>query len=285
MDGVGMRLRSRSLVKFIVGMTTFDPAETRFLAQVYALAGADIIDVAAEPGIVRATRRAVAEVRDALPDPADPPRIMVSTALPRDPHLEGAALEPGQRAAVAPATQAELRTGLRACLDAGAEMVELHASGSDDRSLEAAMAVMQPLLADRYLSVCLGTQGAGATRDIVRQARRVRDLHGPRTMIQAEGRVSAGRHEAASSLAGLALSRTLLAETSAYVLVAGGANPWTRAVAEMLGVAAHGVAIGTYARSLVKPFQAADREGSVKPAAVELARGLVRQLRGSGDAV
>ena len=280
MNPLASRLKSRSLFKFILGLTNFDMAEIRFLTQVYTLAGTDIIDVAAEPEVVAATRRAMADLREEYPNLPDPPRIMVSAALTHDPHIEGVPLGPEHRASVAPATICELVASVEACLGEGANMVELHASDSDDRSLKEAAVALHPLLEDRYLSVCLGTQGLRSPLDVIRQAQLVEEIHGPFTMIQAEGLATARRGDPWSSLPGLTLAQALLANTSAYVLVAGGANHWTRNLADILGIPIHGVAVGSYARGLVKGFQGARLQGAQWEPVVRVARGLVEQLRG-----
>jgi hypothetical protein len=282
-DGLAKRLQSRSLFKFIVGMTNFDLAELRFLTQVYTLAGADIIDIAAEPEMVVATRQAMAAIGEQWPSAAGLPRIMVSAALAQDPHIEGVPIEDEHRAAVAPASAAELAQTVAACLDEGAEMVELHASDSDDESLKEAVRALSSLLGDRYLSVCLGTQGLRSPRDVIRQARLVRAIHGSRTMIQAEGLSATRAGHPASSLQGMALAQALLAHTSVYVLVAGGANHWTRSVADMLGIPVHGVAVGSYARALVKGFQATHPQGEAWEPVAQVARAFVGQMRGSVD--
>lgn len=281
MDRLAARLESRSLVKFILGLTNFDLAEIRFLTQAYTLAGVDVIDVAADPAIVSHVRQAMDDIREEIPDLGPLPRIMVSAALAHDPHIDGVRIAPEYRAAVAPDNADELKATVAACLTRGADMVELHASDSDDASLREAVGAVTPLLGDRYLSVCLGTQGRRSPRSVIRQAALAQEVHGPRTMIQAEGLTASRRADPASSLAGLAMAQALLAHTSVYVLVAGAANHWTRNAAEILGVPVHGVASGTYARDLVKAFQATEPQGGEgwRPLS-QIAGAFVTQLRG-----
>lgn len=277
------RLASRSAVKVIVGLTRFDRVEVAFLTRLYALAGADVLDVAAEPGVVASARRAAAEAVAGSPGAARP-AIMASLALACDPHVEGVTMDAAERAAVVPATAAELRAGVAACLEAGADMFELHAAAGDDASLREAVEVMSPLLGERYLSICLGTQGRTSPQDAVRQARLAQAVHGPHTMIQAEGLILGGRADPTSSLQGLALAQVLLAHTSAYVLVAGAANHWTRHLAQLLAVPVHGVACGAYARSLVSGLEPVGPQGPGWEHAVQVARAFVDQLRGGACA-
>ena len=278
MDRLTARLESRSLVKFILGLTNFDVAEIRALTQVYTLAGADIIDVAADPGIVVATRQAMEETRHQFPDLGDPPGLMVSVALERDPHIVGVPMNPAQQASVAPATTQALTANVQACLDRGADAVELHAAASDDASVTEAVAALHRVLGNRYLSVCLGTQGLSTPHDVLRQAKLAREIHGRPTMIQVEGLTTTGRAHPSSSLQGVALAQVLLAHTAAYVVLAGGANHWTRHLADMLGVAVHGVAAGTYARGLVP--RTTNLDGVAPEAVTAVARAFVEQLRG-----
>ena len=280
MDCLAARLASRSLVKVILGITNFDVREARFLSTVYTLAGADVIDLPAEPAIVTAAKRAIADIRAQFPLLPAAPRLMVSVALAGDPHIRGARLDAEQRAAVAPADAAELTGAVEACLERGADMVEVHAADSDDAALRAAVEALDPVLGERYLSVCLGTQGLGAPADVIRQARIALEVHGPRTMIQAEGLTPTGRAHPSSSLQGLALAQALLAHTGAYVLVAGGANHWTRTLAEILDVPVHGVACGTYARALAQGLQAAESGTADWEEVAAVTGAFVRQLRG-----
>lgn len=280
MDRLTARLRLRSLVKIIVGLTDFDLLEVAFLTKVYTLAGADVIDVAAAPATVRA---AVCAVKAAAPGPAAAqrrPRIMVSAALAGDPHVEGPALTRDQRAAIVPETAGALADGIAACLDAGADLVELHAGGARDDALEEAVAALEPVLRGRYLSLCLGTHGLGSGRDAIRQTALVRAIHGPATIVQAEGLAAAGRDDPARPLQGLALAQALLAHTSAYVVVAGGANHWTRATADILGIHVHGIAAGTYARELVTPLRTAEPDGTEWEPIIRVASAFVERLRG-----
>lgn len=276
-DRLTTRLESRSLVKCILGLTNFDVAAIAFLTQIYARAGADVIDVAADPRIVQVAHAAIEEARNRSPGTAEPPALMISLALERDPHVVEAALKPAQRACVVPETTQALVANVEACLELGADAVELHGAASDETSLAAAVAALDAVLGDRYLSVCLGTQGATAPAEALRQAKATRDIHGGRTIIQAEGIAATGYATAASSLQGMALAQVLLADTPCYVIVAGSANHWTRHLADLLDVPVHGVGTGTYARGLIPTDTDPDR---AEPA-IRVARAFVEQLRGT----
>lgn len=280
-DSLTEALESRTAFKFIIGIQNGDCADVRFLTQVYALAGADIIDVAARPDVVAATVEALAQARrQSVHSPAGT-RVMVSLALERDPHVQPGASDAEHRKIVVPTGPSALVANVRACLDAGAEMVELHASDSDDPDLTAAVAALSALLGDRYLSVCLGAEGFRSPRDVIHQAGLVREIHGPHTMIQAEGLSLQKGAAPATSVQGLALAQALLAKTSAYIVVAGGGNYWTRNLADLLGVPVHAIAAGTYARKLVEGLR---REGAADgpdlAAAVAVAQRFAAHVKG-----
>ena len=243
-------LAARRVFKFITGITNPDRANVRFLAEVYGAAGADIIDVAARPDIVAAAGQAIAALRDRGAG-SDTPQIMVSLALDHDPHLDTAGEAGEHRSFIAPVDTSALVANVEACLHAGADMVELHASDSPDGALREAVEALSGVLAGRYLSVCLGAEGWRSPRDVIRQTELVLEIHGPDTMIQAEGVTLIKDGSLASSVQGLALAQTVLAGTGAYCIVAGGANYWTRNLADTLGVPIHGIASGSYARQLV----------------------------------
>lgn len=265
-DPLRAALEARRLFKCITGIANHDRGEVALLTATYAAAGADIIDVAARPDVVRAARQALLGAR---PSGGSLPALMVSVALDPDPHLEGMA-DDHHRAFVAPPGPADMLANMRACLAEGAEMVELHASDSPDDDVVAAVRALSGVLGDRYLSVCLGAEGRRPPRDVVRQARLVAGIHGPRTMIQAEGVTVRKDGSPTSTLQGLALAQVVLAQTTAYCIVAGGANYWTADLAHLLGVPIHGVASGSYARALI--------HGCGPAAATRLARGFVARV-------
>ena len=275
-EGVSAGLQARKVFKFITGIDNPDRAEIRFLAQVYALAGADIIDVAARPDLVEVTREAIATARRQALGLGRTTQIMVSLALERDPHVERPADHPDHRAFVVPLDTAAMAANVEACLQAGAAMVELHASDSEDPALREAVEALSAVLEGRYLSVCLGAEAWRPPRDVLRQATLVREVHGPHTMIQAEGLSLVKDGSLGSSIQGLALAQALLLHTRAYVVVAGGANYWTRDLSDVLGVPIHGIASGSYARRLVAGFLDAVAAARLARRFAERARGGVR---------
>ncbi len=280
MESLSEVLRSRTVFKFIVGINHIDWADMRFLTHIYTLAGADIIDVAARPDAVATARASVAAARKEAAQAGPPPAIMVSLALEHDPHVDTAAVAPEHRSFIVPADARALAANARGCLDQGADMVELHASDSDDDALQEAVEALSGVLGGCYLSVCLGTEGVRSPRVVLRQAALVRAIHGPQTMIQAEGVVLTKDATPASGLQGLALAHALLAQTSACVLVAGGANEWTRRLADMLAIPIHGIASCTYARNLVEGFRDRGSEPGDPESAVRVARRFVRRAKG-----
>lgn len=311
MDPLLENLQARTVFKLIIGITNFEVDNVRFLAQVYTLAGADIIDVAARPDIVAATSEAISTIQKQFPD-IPRPKIMVSLGLEGDPHVGKARIDlgvcrssrqclavcpehcigsnrivdyerctacglcldvcPEHAIAIAPAHSSDLAAQVTAGLAAGAEMVELHASDSEDRPLQEAVHTLSTVLNGRYLSVCLGAEGLRSPENIIRQAWQIREIHGPSTMIQAEGLTLYQDGSRASSLQGLALAQALLAKTSAYILVAGGANYWTRDLADMIGIPVHGIASGSYGRNLVNGFKATGKAGDLWAAAARARR-------------
>lgn len=283
MDSLSESLQSRSVFKFIIGINNYDWDDIRFLTQVYTLAGADIVDVAGRPDVVVATREAMTQVGRQFPDHLPKSKIMVSLALEHDPHLGNAEVHPEHRAFIVPTDPSALAANVEACLDEGAEMVELHASDSKDHALTEAVEALSSVLRGRYLSVCLGTEGLRSPRDVIRQAGLVRAIHGPHTMIQAEGIVLAKDHSPASSVQGLALAQALLAKTTAYIVVAGGSNDWTRSLTDMLGIPVHGIGSGSYARNLVEGYRASGPHADDFAAAARIARRFASRAKGVPD--
>lgn len=149
----------------------------------------------------------------------------------------------------------EMEQALTACLEAGAENIELHASVPDDEPTLKEWALVTRLLPESFVSVCLdrGYLSNHALR--TRIERMLEYAHG-RMIVQADGiPMSGGRDDYNTTLQAIATA-DIVAKTKlpVYLLLSGGTNSKTIELAAACGVPFAGVSIGTFARHLVYEF-------------------------------
>ncbi|MEB3221136.1 MAG: LdpA C-terminal domain-containing domain [Candidatus Sericytochromatia bacterium] len=179
-----------------------------------------------------------------------------------------------------------LRDTLPRCLAAGAENIELHAAVPDDDAILDEWRVVAEVQPDHFISMCLDRQHLSNTQ-LMGRIRQAHAVAGQRLIIQADGvPMSGGRDDANTTLQAIAtadiIRKQLIDVDRAFkhlpVLLSGGTNSHTGALARACGVPFAGVAIGTHARKVVKPaLEVADlwSQPALLAAAVDAARDLV----------
>lgn len=167
----------------------------------------------------------------------------------------------------------ELGTILPACLNAGAETFELHAIIPDDASVMADWELMNSVLADNYISMCLD-RSQMSDAHLLRRIRSAKALTGDRLMIQADGvPMSGGEDDFNTTLQAIAISDMVRkGGIDVMILASGGTNSKTGELARLCAVDVNGVSIGTFARKIVSDYIDAERFDTD----LELIRGAVR---------
>ena len=141
---------------------------------------------------------------------------------------------------------------LRACLAAGAENIELHAAIADhDASLKEWESITH-LLTDGFVSVCLD-RGYLSNHDLRRRIEMMLDHAPGRMIVQADGiPMSGGQDDFNTTLQAVATADIVRKmRLPVHILLSGGTNAKTIALARACGVEYAGVSIGTFARHLV----------------------------------
>ena len=232
-------LRERRFCKIIAGLARRDPERIERMACLYALAGAHALDVAPHRDVVEAALRGFAHARDLRQDVATP-LLMVSLGLPGDPHVR----------AGAPAWHGDL-DDVEPCLAAGAQAVELHATGcAPDRLAELARRLRARLGPAGPLAFSLGGPDLANLR---RQIAVAEALGGVPVTLQIEavpmGGASQGVADAPSIELALAVRGAI---TVSFLQVAGGADHATRERCRVRGLAIDGIGIGTAAHAAIQ---------------------------------
>jgi hypothetical protein len=159
-------------------------------------------------------------------------------------------------------------------------MVELHAVTDDDASVFNDWNVINALVPDNFISMCLDRSvlSDNRLRDRVRKAY---EIAGERLIIQADGApMSGGKDDYNTTLQAIATA-DIVRKTGvpAKILASGGTNAKTMELAVLCGVPVNGVSVGTYARRIIRNYLDEPdfgKEMSGIASAVTIARELVR---------
>lgn len=176
--------------------------------------------------------------------------------------------------------RADLAVILPECLASGVETMELHAVSIDDKAVLADWGLLNALLPDNFISMCLD-RSLLSNAHLLERIRQARQITGERMIVQADGiPMSGGSDDFNTTLQAIAVADIVQKSGLPVMLLAsGGTNSRTRELARLCGVRVHGVAVGTFARKLVKPLVSrSDFEGNLEliGQAVDIAEGLVR---------
>lgn len=281
-------LQGQRFFKLICGASYRNLDVIEQLSYLYALAGAQVIDVTPDPTAVWAARRGIDRAGSATA-----PLIMVSVGTDHDPHFQTLAYDadacetcpactvgcpfdvtfragqpgPGglincigcghclpqcryETLSLRPvgATLDDHRRALQQCRAAGATALEIHTTGD-----------WAQLLHYHEMAVGLGVWDLLAFSLTVppeaapEMAARVVALAGPGIVLQCDGRSISGRAGRASTMPALEVARAVAGRgLPAYLQAAGGANDLTGLLAREMGVPLNGVGMGSFARTALR---------------------------------
>jgi len=145
------------------------------------------------------------------------------------------------------------------CIEAGAENLELHAIIDDDASVIADWKLINGLVPDNFISMCLDRSQL-SNKHLINRIQTVYSISGERTIIQADGDpMSGGSDNFNTTLQAIAIADIIQkSEIPVILLGSGGTNSKTGELARLCSVSLNGVSIGTYARKIVQPMISED---------------------------
>jgi ferredoxin len=175
----------------------------------------------------------------------------------------------------------DLKTLLPACILAGAEMIELHGVSLDDAAVLSDWNLINSLLPDNYISMCLD-RSLLSDHHLIQRIRDAYAIAGERLIVQADGAPMSGRSDDFHTTLQAIATAEIVEKSNlpVKILASGGTNSRTRELADLCGVTIHGVSIGTFARKLVRPYvtqPSFDHDRTVIAEAVEAAESLVKR--------
>ena len=174
--------------------------------------------------------------------------------------------------------QIEIEAVLTKCVEAGVENIELHAAVPDHDTTVKEWGLINKILSDGFVSVCLD-RGYLSNHELKKRIEFLLDVSPNRLIVQADGiPMSGGKDDYNTTLQAIATADIVAKfNLPVHILLSGGTNSKSIALSKMSGVPYAGVSIGTFARHLIYDYINDPRfpDMDVLKPAVEKARQLV----------
>lgn len=308
-------LESKKCFKLVCGAGNEDASEVEKLTALYAKAGCRFFDLNASVEIVEAAKRGLkfAEVDNAF--------LCVSVGIKGDPHVNKAQINYekcigcGQCDEICPqkairyhkvkksrcigcgkcaqtcpkgaisyiSEPKELTEILPPLIEKGIDCIELHAMGDNVDEINSKWDYIKSNF-DGLLSICTSRGELSDKGLVCRIKNMIAGLEPNRVIVQADGFSMSGTNDDyKTTLQAVATAEIVQnANLPVYIMLSGGTNSKTAELAKMCKIDYHGVAIGSYARKIVRKY--IEREDflineSVFASALEIARNLVDTIK------
>lgn len=306
-------LENRQCFKLVCGAGNEDIEEVEKLVTIYSLAGCQFFDVCAKPEIVDAAKRGLerAGIRENR-------YICVSVGIDGDPHISKAIIDSEKctqcgnckSACIHEAVLEDFSIKKERCLGCGQclktcsigaitmesqvqdykevlpdliakgiDCIEFHAISENENDVDEKWAQINEMF-DGILCISLDRSELGDRKLKERVARMIESRKPFTTIIQADGIAMSGSDdEFGTTLQAVATAQLFQnAEMPIYIMMSGGTNTKSTELAKQCGVKPHCLAVGSYARKIVKKFLKTDEiyknENTMKEA-INLAKALV----------
>ena len=273
--------------KLVCGAGNEDAEEIKKLVFLYALAGCRFFDLSANEDVIVSAREALdrAKVDDAY--------LCVSVGIKNDPHVSKAVIDYDRcvncssceavcpqgaihyakvkkskcigcgkcwkicsRAAISYISEEkDLNVVLPPIVDFGIDCIEFHAMGLDDDEIFTKWKYINENY-DGILSICTSRGKLSDEMLVNRVKSMIKDRKPYSTIIQADGfPMSGGDDDYKSTLQAVATAQIVQNEKlPVYIMLSGGTNGKTTELAKLCDIKYSGVAIGSYARKIVKRY-------------------------------
>jgi len=153
----------------------------------------------------------------------------------------------------------ELDKILPQCLAKGTETLEIHAVTEDDESVKGDWRLINTILPDNFISMCLD-RSLLSDKQLINRIREAYRVTGERMIVQADGApMSGGDDNFNTTLQAVAIADIVKkSKLAVYLLLSGGTNSQTGRLSRQCGVDFNGVSVGTFARKIVREFISRD---------------------------
>ena len=309
-------LETKKCFKLVCGAGNEDVEEVKRLVYIYAQAGCRFFDLSANEEIVFQAKEALklAHVEDAY--------INVSVGIKGDPHSNKAVIDYNkcincgsceaacpqgaihnakvkkskcigcsrcwkvcQRSAISYVSEEKkLDEVLPSIIEKGVDCIEFHVDGKDENEIFTKWHYINDNY-DGLLSICISRGQMGDEELVDRVKRMIDGREDYSTIIQADGfPMSGGDDTYKSTLQAVATAEIVQnAKLPVYLMLSGGTNSKTCELAKMCGIDYHAVAVGSYARKIVKNIierQDFWTNHLAAEEAVDIAKSLVDSVKG-----
>ena len=280
-------LETKHCFKLVCGAGNVDIEEIKRLVYLYAVAGCRFFDLSANGDVILAAKEAldIAKVYDAY--------LCVSVGIKNDPHVKKAVIDYDRcvncgaceeicpegaihyakvkkekcigcgrcwrvcsRAAISYISEEkDLNEVLPKIVETGIDCIELHAMGLNDEEVFSKWKYINDNF-EGLLSICT-SRGQLSDEAMVKRIEKMLENRKPySTIVQSDGfPMSGGDDNYKSTLQAVATGEIVQnAKLPVYLILSGGTNAKTTELAKMCDISYHGVAVGSYARKIVRRY-------------------------------
>lgn len=277
-------LDSGKCFKLVCGAGNEDAVEVEKLVALYSAAGCKFFDLSAKPEIVEAAQRGLQGLNGYL---------CVSVGIKGDPHVQKAQIDYEKCAGchkceeICPqktishckvkkarcigcgkcysvckhgailftSENKDLKEVLPPLIEKGINCIELHAMGENDEETFEKWDYINSIY-DGFLSICI-SRGHLSEEKMINRIKKMIEKRKPySTIIQADGfPMSGSKDDFKTTLQAVSAAEIIQnAKLPVYIMLSGGTNSKTAELAKLCGISYNGIAIGTYARKLVRKY-------------------------------
>lgn len=280
-------LETKHCFKLVCGAGNEDIEEIKRLVYLYAVAGCRFFDLSANGDVILAAKEAldIAKVYDAY--------LCVSVGIKNDPHVKKAVIDYDRcvncgaceeicpegaihyakvkkekcigcgrcwrvcsRTAISYISEEkDLNEVLPKIVETGIDCIELHAMGLNDEEVFSKWKYINDNF-EGLLSICT-SRGQLSDEAMVKRIEKMLENRKPySTIVQSDGfPMSGGDDNYKSTLQAVATGEIVQnAKLPVYLILSGGTNAKTTELAKMCDISYHGVAVGSYARKIVRRY-------------------------------
>ncbi len=282
-------LEAGNCFKLVCGAGNEDAKEVEKLVALYAKAGCRFFDISASKEVLDAAKRGLDGFKDVY--------LCVSVGIKNDPHVNKAVIDYdkciscyscdavcpqkaikyakvkeykcigcGRCSKICPkgaisyvSKEKDLKEVLPELIFGGIDCIELHAMGLNDEEVFEKWDYINQIF-DGMLSICVARKYLSDEKLIERIKKLISTRKPYTTIVQADGfPMSGGKDDYKTTLQAVATAEIVQNENlPVYLLISGGTNTKTAALAKACGIHANGIAVGSFARKIVKQY--IDRE-------------------------
>lgn len=279
MNKVFNALENGTYRKIICGAANTSEQQVERLCMVYALAGADVIDVGTQENIHIAAKRGVKRALEMKPE-LTPPVIMTSINVGDDKHFRKASFDLSKCVQCVECLKTcdvnkdpEKCYGCARCVEAcqhnavtmvkmphdlkikNYNAIEIHTGNSSLEELKAFLSLNKTALDKAFLISVSINSGYFNSSELVQYVSSIIKMFDKKIIIQIDGLPMSGGTKKSSTLPTLAAASTLIdAEINAYVQLSGGTNYLTQEIVNLTGLKISGIGYGSFAKKIILSY-------------------------------